>query len=326
MIELAAILSAAVQGFAARGFRSLRVARAEEGGSWRFLGVLPLFDPPRVDSKETIATAAQMGVKVKMVTGDQLAIAKEMASQLGLGQNIVDAAVLADTKHFDAGHLAKVVEGGICHNRRNELKRRRAVFDKRSGWRYYPAAYARNNRVKPGVAVVNGQEVRHKTGYYTLRFCRGPKPVFEALKNASPAEAEAKRKKKEAQLSVVIAAGKADLKIEPADPQRKLLTAQLKQFLADTVDRGPLEAAEVYELACDEFLEVIGRQYVDEIAAEDIIKFQKALAARGMSPRTVSTGTRASKHSSGTVAAIQRNCRSHRSTTRRCLRSIPTRN
>jgi hypothetical protein len=42
---------------------------------------------------------------------------------------------------------------------------------------------------------------------------------------------------------VVVAAEKADLKIEPADPQRKLLTAQLKQFLADTVDRGSLEAA-----------------------------------------------------------------------------------
>jgi integrase len=170
-----------------------------------------------------------------------------------------------------------------------------------AGWRYYPAAYAQNNRVKPGVAVVGGQEVKHLTGYYALRFCKGPKPVFEALKNVSPAEAEAKRRKKEAQLSVVVAAEKADLKIEPADPQRKLLTAQLKQFLADTVDRGSFEAADVYELACDEFLEVIGRQYVDEIVADDIIRFQKALAGRGMSPRTVSN-----RHSS--VKASVRYC------------------
>ena len=60
-------------------------------GPWQFLGVLPLFDPPREDSKTTIATAQQMGIKVKMVTGDQVAIAKEIAGQLGLGTNILDA-------------------------------------------------------------------------------------------------------------------------------------------------------------------------------------------------------------------------------------------
>ena len=51
-----------------------------------------------------------MGVKVKMVTGDQIAIAKEMARKLGLGQNIVDASVLADTKHHETGQLAKTIE------------------------------------------------------------------------------------------------------------------------------------------------------------------------------------------------------------------------
>src|ERR1035441_2195063 len=62
----------AVNEFAARGFRSLGVARAEGDNPWQLLGVLPLFDPPREDAKTTIATALAMGVKVKMVTGDQL--------------------------------------------------------------------------------------------------------------------------------------------------------------------------------------------------------------------------------------------------------------
>jgi H+-transporting ATPase len=100
----------AVKGFAARGFRSLGVARTKKSGEWQFLGVLPLFDPPREDSKETIATASQMGVEVKMVTGDQMAIAQEMARQLGLGQNIVDAAVLAESNHLEAGQLAKAID------------------------------------------------------------------------------------------------------------------------------------------------------------------------------------------------------------------------
>jgi H+-transporting ATPase len=104
----------AVQGFAARGFRSLGVARTNQAGAWQFLGVLPLFDPPRPDSKETVATAEQMGVKVKMVTGDQLAIAKEMARQLGLGSNIVDASVLTQKNELQtrpAGELIDEADG-----------------------------------------------------------------------------------------------------------------------------------------------------------------------------------------------------------------------
>jgi H+-transporting ATPase len=100
----------AINEFAARGFRSLGVARSDENDHWKFLGVLPLFDPPRTDSKSTIATASQMGVKVKMVTGDQIAIAKEMARQLGLGQNIVDVSILEASKHYQAGQLAEAIE------------------------------------------------------------------------------------------------------------------------------------------------------------------------------------------------------------------------
>ena len=100
----------AVNEFAARGFRSLGVARSEKDNQWRFLGVLPLFDPPREDSKATIATASQMGIKVKMVTGDQIAIAKETAHQLGLGQNILDASILSESKHFEANKLAQAIE------------------------------------------------------------------------------------------------------------------------------------------------------------------------------------------------------------------------
>ena len=109
-LDVRAKAEKAVNEFAARGFRSLGVARSVENGQWRFLGVLPLFDPPRVDSKETIATATEMGIEVKMVTGDQLAIAKEMARQLGLGQNILNASTLAETKHYQAGQLAQSIE------------------------------------------------------------------------------------------------------------------------------------------------------------------------------------------------------------------------
>ena len=100
----------AVNDFAARGFRSLGVARADGDGQWQFVGVLPLFDPPREDAKDTIATARQMGVKVKMVTGDALAIAQETAKKLGMGSNILDASSLGDTKKKETTAVAESIE------------------------------------------------------------------------------------------------------------------------------------------------------------------------------------------------------------------------
>ena len=108
--EVKSAVDQAVNEFAASGFRALGVARAEGDGKWQFLGVLPLFDPPRDDAKSTIATAQHMGVKVKMVTGDALAIAEETAKKLGMGANILDAATLGDEKQQKTAAVAKAIE------------------------------------------------------------------------------------------------------------------------------------------------------------------------------------------------------------------------
>ena len=108
--EVKPAVEKAVNEFAARGFRSLGVARTDEGGKWQFVGVLPLFDPPREQAKATIATARHMGVEVKMVTGDQVAIARETCRQLGLGMNILDASGLGDTKHHETAQAAEAID------------------------------------------------------------------------------------------------------------------------------------------------------------------------------------------------------------------------
>ena len=108
--EVKPAVEKAVNEFAARGFRSLGVARAEGEGQWRFLGVLPLFDPPREDASATVATARKMGVKVKMVTGDALAIARETAKKLDMGANILDAGGLGDVKHEETAQVAESIE------------------------------------------------------------------------------------------------------------------------------------------------------------------------------------------------------------------------
>ncbi|MGB7169672.1 MAG: plasma-membrane proton-efflux P-type ATPase [Acidobacteriaceae bacterium] len=108
--EVKPAVDKAVNEFAGRGFRSLGVARADEEGKWQFSGVLPLFDPPREQAKATIASALHMGVKVKMVTGDQVAIARETAKQLGMGTDILDATSLGDMKQQVTDQSAEAIE------------------------------------------------------------------------------------------------------------------------------------------------------------------------------------------------------------------------
>jgi H+-transporting ATPase len=100
----------AISGFASRGFRSLGVARTDNQGKWHLLGIIPLYDPLREDSKSTINTAKEMGLKVKMVTGDQVAIAKEIAHQLDLGTNIVDATMFEEARQHESGQIADAIE------------------------------------------------------------------------------------------------------------------------------------------------------------------------------------------------------------------------
>ncbi|GAB2888526.1 plasma-membrane proton-efflux P-type ATPase [Microbulbifer echini] len=100
--------SACVQELAARGLRSLGVARSSDGKTWELLGILSLEDPPRDDSKQTISRAREHGLQVKMITGDDVAIGKEIAAQVGIGQNIYAAAdVFTDSENMD--HLSKKV-------------------------------------------------------------------------------------------------------------------------------------------------------------------------------------------------------------------------
>lgn len=94
----------AVDELAAKGYRTLGVARSAKNGVWQFLGILPLFDPPREDSADTIAKAREHGVEIKMVTGDDVAIGREIARKLGLGEDIQPAVRLFG-KDVDIDHL-----------------------------------------------------------------------------------------------------------------------------------------------------------------------------------------------------------------------------
>ncbi|CAF1420991.1 unnamed protein product [Rotaria magnacalcarata] len=105
-------MNADVDEFARRGLRALAVAIEDvpsgeiegEGNGFELVGLLPIYDPPRSDTKETIERAIALGVKVKMITGDQLAIAKETGRRLGMGDNMYLSKTLKDGPPPESGY------------------------------------------------------------------------------------------------------------------------------------------------------------------------------------------------------------------------------
>ncbi|MBC7228811.1 MAG: plasma-membrane proton-efflux P-type ATPase [Actinobacteria bacterium] len=100
-----------VDEYATRGHRALGVARTDDGGTWRYIGLIALNDPPRDDSAETIAMAQEMGIEVKMVTGDHIAIAREIAREVNLRPEIQPASAFIDAPDEEAGDIVEAADG-----------------------------------------------------------------------------------------------------------------------------------------------------------------------------------------------------------------------
>ena len=101
--ENGADITETVEDLAEKGFRTLGVAfKRPEDKNFKFTGIIPLFDPPRKDSGETIEEARKLGLSVKMVTGDNTAIARHIGNILGIGEGMLDADELkgAGSKQF----------------------------------------------------------------------------------------------------------------------------------------------------------------------------------------------------------------------------------
>ena len=100
-----------VEKLAAKGFRTLGIARTDAQGKWKLLGLLPMSDPPRDDSASTIATARRMGLQVRMVTGDNIAIAREISRELKLGPKIAIASELFAEGRPDESDKIEAADG-----------------------------------------------------------------------------------------------------------------------------------------------------------------------------------------------------------------------
>jgi len=103
-----------VEELAANGFRTLAIAARKSGGAdFNLFGLIPLFDPPREDSRATIQEASALGLDVKMVTGDNLAIARHIARSLAIGDSIYSARELGGANTRELVLLGEVVARNV---------------------------------------------------------------------------------------------------------------------------------------------------------------------------------------------------------------------
>jgi H+-transporting ATPase len=99
-----------IEEFSRNGYRTIAVARSDGDGldEFKFAGLLPMADPPRPESKSMIEQARKLGIKPMMLTGDSMAIAKEIAGQVGIGSNIIR---VADIQGLSEEEQVKIVGG-----------------------------------------------------------------------------------------------------------------------------------------------------------------------------------------------------------------------
>ncbi|HKI89992.1 MAG TPA: plasma-membrane proton-efflux P-type ATPase [Draconibacterium sp.] len=100
-----------VDKLAEKGYRTLGTARTNSKGNWEFVGLIPMFDPPREDSAATIKTASEMGVNVKMITGDHTSIAKQIAQKVNLKNRISEASLFLNKSEKEAGRIVEEADG-----------------------------------------------------------------------------------------------------------------------------------------------------------------------------------------------------------------------
>ena len=117
-----------IEEFANEGFRTLGVAyRYINESKFTFLGLIPLYDPPRIDSKEAISEAQSEGIKVKMVTGDNIAVAKYISKVLGIGENIYSIKELKNETHDEYIILTEIISQALLKTidfPQNEIKQK----------------------------------------------------------------------------------------------------------------------------------------------------------------------------------------------------------
>lgn len=154
------------------------------------------------------------------------------------------------------------------------------------GWRRYPAVIGKNGRLRPGYVMIGNSLEYFPVGRYEIRKFEGKKPVYKPVGEDATDALNALQKEKQLLAARHLLADVPTVQLVE-EPGRAILSKQLQRFITAAKDRGATVAADAYQRCSEEFLLVTGKVYVDQIVADDLTDYHKALRKRGMSDRTV---------------------------------------
>lgn len=103
-----------VDEWAHKGFKTIAVAKSDNEKDYVLVGIAALYDPPRADAKEMIATIKELGINIKMITGDALPIGREIARQVGVGSNVISITDVRDSFKNDSAYAIIENEDGFA--------------------------------------------------------------------------------------------------------------------------------------------------------------------------------------------------------------------
>jgi integrase len=152
-------------------------------------------------------------------------------------------------------------------------------------WKRAAAAYSANGRIKAGHALIQGRAKQVEEYQYQVRYY-DKRAVKYVAAGTSGHKAETKRRQIEQQTTAIATALKAGIKVD-LDPERRSLARSAAEYIKDAEGRRALEAAAQARNVTREFLALVNKTYVDEVAREDIFRFHAALRKRGCGDRTV---------------------------------------
>jgi H+-transporting ATPase len=105
-----AAINQQVDVLANKGYRVMAVAVGKGASKLEIVGLVGLYDRPRKDSARLIAKLRSLGISVKMLTGDSLPIAKQIAKEVGLGDKVARMADVESTRSQDGMVAVEVVD------------------------------------------------------------------------------------------------------------------------------------------------------------------------------------------------------------------------
>ena len=178
-------INSSIDEMASKGYRTIAVAY-KDGSKWNFVGVIPMNDKPREDSKKLIDELRSLDLNVKMLTGDNENTAKAIAKEVDIGDNILDVSALNGKSEKEIAEIITRADGFAGVYPKDKYTIVKALQD--NGFHVGMTGDGVNDapalkQAEVGIAVSNATDVAKSAADIVLT-SEGIEPIVNAIKES----------------------------------------------------------------------------------------------------------------------------------------------